>query len=367
MIGETQVKYLGSLCQHHLQKVWSSTSLNFYDFFPDHLGGVLSALSVPHFVESEADLSHAGIIITVSVLVAAGIAVYESPQFQQWVTTSRRKIALALHNLGDEIQPRNIPLREDISMTEETGETAEERRRIARAEIMRRGALLESRRKSNQPDQPHGSFDALVDNEGNLRKQKDHEYDVQSNEEFSANSTGVDLGTSEPLRRGKHIESESSTIPGRNQLHVDIPSSAASNHPSESIIQFTPRSEVPEGDSLFDPYSPKSPLSVSGSSHTEDHQQVYYAHPDTPSNRTYERNHIAELDGFGHESVQSHNDISAAPSTSGSFSHVGGFEDGTSDDSLSDLSGRSVGGVATPAWSDVGSVISNEDAGHQLL
>jgi hypothetical protein len=28
---------------------------------------------------------------------------------------------------------------------------------------------------------------------------------------------------------------------------------------------------------------------------------------------------------------------------------------------------RSVGGVATPAWSDVGSVISNEDAGHHEL
>lgn len=312
--------------------------------------------------------SHAGLIITVSVLVAAGIAVYESPQFQQWVTTSRRKIALALHNLGDEIQPQDIALRQDISMTEETGEIAEERRRIARAEIMRRGTLLGSRRKASQPGQPHNSFDALVDDEGNLRKQKDHEYDVQPNEEITANSTGVDLGTSEPLRRGgKQIEADSSTTLGRNQLHVDIPSSAPSSHPSESIIQFTPRSEAPEGDSLFDPFSPNSPLSVSGSSLTEDHQQVYYAHPDALSNGTYEHNHLAALDGFGHDSVQSHNDISAAPSTSGSFSHVGRSEDGTSDGSLIDLDGRSVGGVATPTWSDVGSVISNEDAGHPQL
>jgi hypothetical protein len=315
--------------------------------------------------------SHAGLIITVSVLVAAGIAVYESPQFQQWVTTSRRKIAVALHNLGDEIQPQDIALREDISMTEETGEIAEERRRIARAEIMRRGTILESRRKASQPGQPHNSFDTLVDKEGNLLKQKDqkdHEYGVQSNEEFTANSTGVDLGTSEPLRRGgKQIEADSTPTLGRNQLHVDIPSPAPSNHPSESIIQFTPGSEAPDGDSLFDPFSPKSPLSASGSSHTEDHQQVYYAHPDVPSNRTYERDHLVELDDFGQGSVQSHNDVSAAPSTSGSFSHVGGFEDETSDGTLSDLGGRSVGGVATPAWSDVGSVISNEDAGHREL
>ncbi|KAJ5158159.1 uncharacterized protein N7500_007810 [Penicillium coprophilum] len=310
----------------------------------------------------------AGLIITVSVLVAAGIAVYESPQFQQWVTTSRRKIALALHNLGDEIQPQTTPLREDISMTEETGETAEERRRIARAEIMRRGALLESRRKPSQPGQPHGSFDALVDDEGHLRKQKDLEYEIQSTDGLTANSTGVDLGTSEPLRRGgKQVEAESSTTLARNQLHVDIPSSAASSHPSESIIQFTPRSEAPEGGNLFDPYSPNSPLSVSGSSLTEDHQQIYYAHPNALSDRIYERDHLAELDGFGHESVQSGNDVSATPSTSGSLNHVRGFEDETSDGSLSDLGGQSVGGVATPAWSDVGSVISNEDAGHHRL
>ncbi|KAJ5511738.1 hypothetical protein N7453_003841 [Penicillium expansum] len=312
--------------------------------------------------------SHAGIIITVSVLVAAGIAVYESPQFKQWVTTSRRKIALALHNLGDEIQPQDIALRQDISMTEETGEIAEERRRIARAEIMRRGALLESQRKTSQPARPHNSFDTLVDDEGNLLKQNDHEYDVQPNHEFTANSTGVDLETSEPLRRGaKQIEAESSNTLGRNQLHVDIPSSAPSSHPSESIIQFTPRSEAPEGDGLFDPFSPNSPLSLSGSSHTEDHQQVYYAHPNAPSNRTYEHDHLAELDGFGHESIQSHNDISAAPSTTGSFSHVGGSEDGTSDGTLSDFDVRSLGGVATPAWSDVGSVISDEDAGHHQM
>ncbi|KAH9871074.1 hypothetical protein J1614_006648 [Plenodomus biglobosus] len=47
-----------------------------------------------------------GIIIAASVIVAAGIAIYESPQVRQWVDQSRRKIAVALHSLGDDIQPR---------------------------------------------------------------------------------------------------------------------------------------------------------------------------------------------------------------------------------------------------------------------
>jgi hypothetical protein len=40
------------------------------------------------------------------VLVAAGIAIYENPQVRQWADQTRRKIAVALHSLGDEIQPR---------------------------------------------------------------------------------------------------------------------------------------------------------------------------------------------------------------------------------------------------------------------
>lgn len=50
-----------------------------------------------------------GLIIAASVIVAAGIAIYESPQVRQWVDQSRRKIAVALHSLGDEIQPRRNP------------------------------------------------------------------------------------------------------------------------------------------------------------------------------------------------------------------------------------------------------------------
>lgn len=50
--------------------------------------------------------SSVGIIIAASIVVAAGIALYESPQVRQWVDQSRRKLAVALHSLGDDIQPR---------------------------------------------------------------------------------------------------------------------------------------------------------------------------------------------------------------------------------------------------------------------
>ncbi|KAF4634951.1 hypothetical protein G7Y89_g3160 [Cudoniella acicularis] len=46
-----------------------------------------------------------GAIIVVSVAVAAAIAVYESPQARQFAEDVRRRIAIALHSLGDEINP----------------------------------------------------------------------------------------------------------------------------------------------------------------------------------------------------------------------------------------------------------------------
>lgn len=297
--------------------------------------------------------------MTVSVLVAAGVAVYQSPQFQEWMTASRRKIALALHNLGDEIQPGD-QVREDVSMTEEVGEAAEERRRIARADIMKRGALLESRRRARESRRPLDSFDTLVDTEGNLRVAKDdHGIDPVGT------STGADTGATQPLRRGGDA---TSTNHGR--LHVDIPSGTTSNHPSESVVQLTPTSSAP-GDTLFDPFSDspvraQSPVSVSASSHTEDNQQVYYAHPQAGSNFTQQQDLLTDLDDFTQENQYQH-PVSSAPSTAGSYSHVGPF-DASSDGTLSDLGARSVGDVATPAgWSEVGSVVSNDDAGHQQL
>ncbi|KAJ5682318.1 hypothetical protein N7462_005483 [Penicillium macrosclerotiorum] len=309
-----------------------------------------------------------GIIVTVSVLVAAGVAVYQSPQFQQWVTTSRRKIALALHNLGDEIQPRDSasPIREDISMTEDVGEAAEERRRIAKAEIRRRAVLLESRHNKRQSQQLLGSFDTLVDQDGHLRPSQgdlEHASDVPA-----ANSTGVDTGVSHLLRRGGASNDNETPSASRDQLRVEISSDTMSHHPSESILQYTPTSEVPD-ELIFDPFadSParaQTPVSISISSHTEENDQVYYAAPN--SSIDHQQDLLADLEDLRQNNNFQH-PVSSAPSTAGSYGHIERFSDESSDGTLSDLGDRSVG-IATPAsWSDVGSVVSNDDAGHHQL
>ncbi|RJE20047.1 hypothetical protein PHISCL_07620 [Aspergillus sclerotialis] len=311
-----------------------------------------------------------GIIITVSALVAAGIAVYESPQFQEWVNNSRRKIAVALHNLGDGIQPRDSqsPIREDISMVEEGGEAAQERLRRYREEILQRGVLFEARRRKKQTSPPD-SFDSLVDENGNLRSEEPLE-----TQDSLAKSTGVDLMTSPPLQSEKNV----STLPGttdKDRLSIGIPSDSAMPR-SETLVDLTPTSEAsevkfdtPVNDALVDTRSSGrsspaiaqsvlklDPLS-SPSSAAGENSQPFYAHPN-PSNNESHRD-------LGSPFADLQN--SPTPSTAGSYSHIYESMDASSDGTLSDL-GRSTEGIATPAsWSEIGSVVSSDDGHHHAL
>lgn len=71
-----------------------------------------------------------GIIVAASILVAAGIAFYENEAIRQWIDTYRQKIAMALHSLGDEINPPSRSTEED-----------EEAQRRRRQSIIRRNQL----------------------------------------------------------------------------------------------------------------------------------------------------------------------------------------------------------------------------------
>ncbi|RAH39576.1 uncharacterized protein BO95DRAFT_448605 [Aspergillus brunneoviolaceus CBS 621.78] len=310
-----------------------------------------------------------GIIITVSALVAAGIAVYESPQFRQWVNNSRRKIALALHNLGDEINPHDAPLRQDISMTEEVGVAAEERRRIAREELDRRRSLLEERRKG-MARPPSNSFDTLVDEQGRLLDLADSSSDTPL-----ANSTAVEVATSQPVHRGKGPTSLPEASHGQTDFHelgpplqLNIPSPRAG---SPLLAEFTPVSEAPDkmATSLLSSSHAEDEHHIVGddesiSSHTEGHSEVLYAHPgDWTTNESGRdlRSPFSDL-----AELQLERERASTPSTSDSYSHI--YEsaiDASSDGTLSDL-GRSTGAATPASWSEVGSVISNDEHVHHL-
>lgn len=112
-----------------------------------------------------------GLILSFSILFAAGLAIYENnPEIRNWVDNSRRKVAVALHDLGDELAPRPQSKRtrsQDASTQEDNSPEAAERRRKARAEIIERGRVMEERRRAKRASGK--SFDDLVDQDGILK------------------------------------------------------------------------------------------------------------------------------------------------------------------------------------------------------
>lgn len=315
-----------------------------------------------------------------SVLVAAGIAVYESPQFRRWMNQSRRKIAVALYSLGDEIHPRE-PLSQDISMTEETSEEAEERRRKAREEITLRRELMHSR-KDAQSTRGATSFDTLVDKDGRLWSEKgesSHTAD-ENDDNATAKSTALDIGRSTLLyKRGGSHEPEALTNASlqaqremteveavqRDRLHLELPSETSSHHPSESLIDLTPTSEFPEINQAaasspqdrtvnFENGSVASLPSSTLNSDT-DQSDYFYAHPN-PSDRS-----STEMNTLPSDPFQDH-EVSTTPSVAGSLEHI--HDEISSDGTLSEW-GQATDGVLTPAsWSEVGSVISSDEEHH---
>lgn len=112
-------------------------------------------------------------VIAVSVVVAAGIAIYESPELRRMAEDLRRRISIALHSLGDSISPQQrdhlLSRPEDaegflqsrgINVREENGVDADdETRRRQREELMYWNALAESKREKERTDSAENEKD----------------------------------------------------------------------------------------------------------------------------------------------------------------------------------------------------------------
>ncbi|KAK8172909.1 hypothetical protein BKA80DRAFT_27330 [Phyllosticta citrichinensis] len=146
-----------------------------------------------------------GAIIAVSVAVAAGIAIYQSPQVQRWLDERRRKIAVALHKLGDEINPPTRQFRAP-GETEEQWTKRQETIRQRRNELIKRAreegvavdldelARISETYDEKRPTTRSSTLDDLVHNDGTLRESGP----ATVNEK--AITTGTDNTASENLR-----------------------------------------------------------------------------------------------------------------------------------------------------------------------
>jgi hypothetical protein len=314
-----------------------------------------------------------GIIITVTVLVAASIAVYENPQVKAWIDRQRHKISMGLHSLGDDIGPRPRPqprrTSTDVSMQEEKGDLAAQRRREAIAEIMERGRVLEEKRKrrklSQQGQPPSPTFDSLVDGNGILLKDVEAEQAQSSGADPATGTSDIrqrnaggaaDASTGEPQSsytqafesRYEQEMREAWNLP-LSDRRIEMPSS----HASESLIELTPTTEsAPDPD-----FSVPSVDDMGRSLHRSD----YFSLP--PSNSTHtlsDRGSHAASDASGRSNpFQDEASGATTPSISSSVSHIGIDDAAESSDGIVSELGD---GIRTPAsaWTDLSSTVSGD-------
>ncbi len=333
-------------------------------------------------------VAHAGLIVLAVVVVAAGAAAYENPHVREWLENSRRKIANALHSLGDEINPRvKQSRRSDPSMQEDETEAAEERRRRAREEIMEKGRIMEARRgrkrSSKDAPSPTGSFDTLVDKDGMLKK-------VDEMDETHATTTAMEIEhptegltnrqPGSPMAKPLHESVDApislrqlSSSPHtddpfvteyeremRNTWNLPLPHPgppASSAHESESLIDFTPTSEFPDPDIII-------PGGTAGNGHSLE-QTEYFSMASNSSHTLSEAEAVSPpaLNPNTSQSLPHTISVPSVSSIADSMDHVraSDVEGSVSDDGILSEFGD---GVRTPAsgWTDVGSVVSS-DAG----
>ena len=314
-------------------------------------------------------------IITISILVAAGLAVYENPQVREWLDTSRRKIAVALHNLGDDISPPRSPSTPDPSTRPDESPEAAERRRRAREEILERGRALEEKKRRESGGVTRASFDSLVNEDGNLKEVGlTTAIDEKPEEEGLRNrSNGIrSLETENPFTEvdESHLSHKTDLVKTENSERTPAPAQTSrestatlptnqappnpidtetiSHHPSEQLVDLTP--------------------TTSSSDHNLSSQEPHTQ----PSNywsvnewaETTSTSFYSDISGDG---AQHRNESGFAlprnlgpPSLADSGEEVGAESSVDGDlDVMSDFAGISTPGT----WTEVGSVVSDGDHG----
>lgn len=390
-------------------------------------------------------------VIALSVAVAAAIAVYESPELRRMADDLRRRVAIALHSLGDGINPNDLRDRatgEPIFNRPEDADgflqsrglagaqqsadvdADEETRRRQREELMYWNRVLEEKRekeeqaaRQREPENPQltrprgTSFDdflledrsergAYVFNtgadvwageEGLVRRRGQQPEGVRGlNASVYANPFGDEHG----IDLDEHPAMEANILsPGRDELLSDIynatePDATHNHNPEVPTANLSaPPEALPQV--LFDATAAKDEA-MSLDSRTADHEELGQDEYMTAGQADYSQEAYASIQAWAqntsHTGFYSPLPVSpAAPlsepelisegalTPTDSASTVGSGVD-VANDVVSVTEGREahdfdvlsddgVSGIATPtgSWSEVGSVVSESDAGAQPM
>ena len=332
-----------------------------------------------HLSIHSTDKRFSGLIFSITILIAAGFAVYDNPQVRHWVDESRRKIAIALHSLGDEIQPPrdSRSRRADASTREDESSEAAERRRKAREEILERARVMEERRRSKAGEKVRGmSFNDLVDDEGMLKQEA----------QTAAHSTAAETATEDEGLRRRNTEAKAAAMgsatadPFADEMHMDFhteDSPAQTDPPAqESRESTTTLLGVPRSESL--PPQSQQPSMLIDTEAASNHPSEFLVDLTPTTSASSAHNDLAELNNNAHQQITYYSVNEWAENSSTSFYSPPQSEAGRTEDLAAESSagtGEHVGnmsdvdmvseigeGTNTPgSWMEVGSVVSEED------
>ena len=136
-----------------------------------------------------------GIIIAASVLVAAGVAFYNDPQVQEWLETSRRKIAVALSSLGDDLNPQQ----HRYSQQEQTA-------------AQRKHAIEQARKKRDEVLANDKSRDLFMRKRGEKGRSFD-DFLVQGRDDGTGDGEGLVRGGGTPPSNRSKNSRETTSLP----------------------------------------------------------------------------------------------------------------------------------------------------------
>ncbi|KAF5020830.1 hypothetical protein F66182_7131 [Fusarium sp. NRRL 66182] len=330
-----------------------------------------------------------GAVVAVSVAVATAVAIFESPEVRRYADDVRRRIAMALHSIGEGIEPPHREPRfnrpedadgflESRSGAENGVDADEETRRRQREELLYwNSVMLEKQEKEQKSDEAAGidpsckgsSFDDF------LRQDEGAERGTY------VFNTGADArGADEGLRRrgdGSRGFASVYTNPFADEHHID---------PEETNDVEESRNISPAQDQVSDIYSATTYVSENSTSATleceigvdeymtagqEDRDEAYasiQAWAQNSSPEFYSPLPVTPAAPMSEPEIIS-DDGMLTPTDSVS---IVGSADDVANDAQSSRDGETgryydvmseSSGMATPAsWSEVGSVISESDA-----
>ncbi|KAI5237204.1 hypothetical protein E4T42_09227 [Aureobasidium subglaciale] len=168
-----------------------------------------------------------GILISLSILAAVGIAVYENPQVKEWVEEQRRKITEFLRTFGDELDPQSRREAEAFAYEGRLPrQSREEAAATARAVARATGAettddsVTRRNRTSHTPQSP---------DEADERKRLGREYLAKRNQEM------LDLKEKQKIRRStSELSEKTPSSPTFDQL-VDVDGSLKTNEKDTQV------------------------------------------------------------------------------------------------------------------------------------